>query len=317
VSRDVDEVRELLGFHNINIYGSSTGAGTVISYLRYYPESVRSIILGWPWFGEYRNRPAIDEFYTIKQMYTDILGLCVARDPHCRELIPAWYYEIDRARRVLDEKPYRKTVQTEDGETVTLSFDGVAFMGRTYRYFEDVYMKLPNVLARVQRDDYSALDGFFETDRWTEVSADDSDNSTPYGYYLAHICGDMGTNRPTKEDVIAMLEREPALLGFEDNKICAWWGADGAVPPNHNDRFYSDVPGLSLHGQVDSCCGIRWGYYVAKTMPNLQLVELQGLGHGVPGECRSRLIASFLEDPYAQVDDSCKNDVPLGPWVLK
>jgi len=47
------------------------------------------------------------------------------------------------------------------------------------------------------------------------------------------------------------------------------------------------------------------------------LVELQGLGNGFPGECRPRLIASFLEDPYAKVDGSCKNDVPREPWVPK
>jgi pimeloyl-ACP methyl ester carboxylesterase len=127
----------------------------------------------------------------------------------------------------------------------------------------------------------------------------------------------MGTNRPTKADTLAMLEHEPALLGFEDLKICAWWGADGAVPANHGDWFTSDVPGLSLHGQVDVWAGIRWGYYVAKRMPNLQLVELRALGHGLPGECRSKLISSFLEDPYAKIDDDCKNDVALGPWIFE
>ncbi len=317
VARDVDEIRALLGYDKINILGWSTGGGGAISYLRYYQDNVRSMILGAPWFGEYRNRAAIDEFYTVKQKTTDILGECVASDPHCRELLPAWYYEIDRARRALDERPFLSIVETAAGEQRTLSFDGVALMGKIYRDFENVYMKLPNVLARIRRHDYSALDDFFATDQWVEVSADETSGVLPYGYYLAHICGDMGTNRPTKDDVLAMLEREPALLGYEDLKICAWWGVDGAVPPEHNNRFDSDVPGLSLHGQVDSCCGIRWGHYVAQTMPNLQLVEFSALGHGIPGRCRTQMIKSFLEDPSAKVDDSCKDDVPLGPWVFE
>lgn len=317
ISRDTNEIRELLGYDKINLYGYSTGGGTVISYLRYFSDSVRSFVLGAPWYGEYRNRAALDEFYTLKQTYTDILAICVAEDPRCRERIPAWYYEIDRARRVLDDKPYLKTLQTEDGKVVTLTLDGAAFMGKLYLNFENLYMKLPNVLARVQRGDYSVLDDFFETDQWTEVSPDDNDDSMPFGYYLAHLCGDMGANRPTQDDVLAMLKHEPALLGFEDLKFCAWWGADGAVPPNHNDRFHSDVPGLSLHGQVDVWCTIRWGYYVAKTMPNLQLVELQGLGHELPGECRPTLITAFLEDPYTKVDDSCTNDTSMEPWVLE
>ena len=317
VARDVEEIRTLLGYDEINILGWSTGGGGAISYLRYYQERVRSMVLGAPWFGEYRNRASIDEFFTLKQKFTDILGLCVASDPHCRELLPAWYYTIDRARRVLDAKPFLSVVETSGGQPRTLSFDGVALMSKIYRDFENIYARLPNVLSRIQRDDYSALDDFFGTDQWVEVSGDDTSGILPYGYYLAHLCGDLGTNRPSKEDVRDMLEREPALLGFEDIKICAWWGVDGAVPPQHNDRFFSDVPGLSLHGQVDSCCGIRWGYYVARTMPNLQLVEFQALGHGIPGPCRITMIENFLEDPYAIVDDSCTNDVPLGPWVFQ
>ncbi len=317
IARDVDEIRELLGYGKVDIYGYSTGGGSVLAYLRYYPDSVRAFVLGAPWFGEYRNRAAIDEFYTIKQMYTDILGICVAEDPHCRELLPAWYYEIDRARRALDAQPYVTTVQADDGRPVTLTFDGIALIAKIYRRFEDVYMKLPNVLSRVQKHDYSALDDFFSVDGWREVSADDVDDRQTYGYYLAHICGDMGTNRPTKADVLAMLEREPALVVFEDNKICAWWGVDGAVPPEHNDRFHSDVPGLSLHGQVDSCCTTRWGHYLARTMPNLQILEFQALGHGLPGECRPQVISSFLDDPDAAVDDSCTDDVQLGPWVFE
>ena len=97
ITRDVDEIRQLLGYGKVNVYGYSTGGGSVLAYLRYYPDSVRAFVLGAPWFGEYRNRAAIDEFYTIKQMYTDILGRCVAEDPHCRELLPAWYIR-DRPR---------------------------------------------------------------------------------------------------------------------------------------------------------------------------------------------------------------------------
>ena len=127
----------------------------------------------------------------------------------------------------------------------------------------------------------------------------------------------MGTNRPTKEDVFAMLEREPALLAFEDNKICAWWGVDGSVPAEHNNRFDSDVPGLSLHGEVDSCCTTRWGHYVARTMPNLQVVELTGVGHDLHDGCRPTLITKFLDHPMAKVADECTDDVPLGPWEFE
>ena len=53
ISRDVDEIRGLLGHEKINIYGYSTGSGTVISYMRYYGDHVRAAVLGAPWYGEY------------------------------------------------------------------------------------------------------------------------------------------------------------------------------------------------------------------------------------------------------------------------
>ncbi len=317
VARDADEIRGFLGYDKINIYGYSTGGGSVLSYLRYYPDRVRAIVFGAPWFGEYRNRAALDEYFTLKQTYTDILSICVSTQPGCRERIPAWMHAIDRTRHVLDEKPYQATVQAADGRKITLTFDGVAFMGHLYAVFEGKYMKLPNILARTQRGDYSTLHDFFDVDEWKEVSPDDSDDYIPWGYYLAHICGDMGPNRPTKADTLAMLESEPALLTWEDPKICAWWGADGAVPAHHNDWFPSDVPGFSIHGQVDIWASVRWGYYLAQRMSNLQVIDLRALGHELPGTCRAELISKFLEDPYAKLDDSCKNDASLGPWVLE
>ena len=39
--------------------------------------------------------------------------------------------------------------------------------------------------------------------------------------------------------------------------------------------------------------------------------------HGVPGPCRTKLISAFLEDPDSDVDDGCKDDVPLGPWTFQ
>ncbi|AMD00999.1 alpha/beta hydrolase [Halomonas chromatireducens] len=127
----------------------------------------------------------------------------------------------------------------------------------------------------------------------------------------------MGTNRPTREDSIAAVQTEPAILGFEPPWVCGWWGEDGAVPAEHNDPPVSDTPALAIHGQMDPCCGTRWSEHVRKTMPNLQYVEFQGLGHNPVNECRSTMINAFLDDPDAPVDDSCRNEVDLEPWVIE
>ncbi|GAB2788948.1 alpha/beta hydrolase [Halomonas shantousis] len=314
VSRDVDEIRRLLDYDTIDAFGSSTGSGTVLSYLRYYPDSVRAAILGWPWFTSLRNRPPVDEFYTAKQTFTDVLALCVAQDERCREQLPDWFLAIDRARRTLDERPFTARVEDDDGREKTLYFDGAAFLDTLYLMLPQDYAALPSLVSRIQEGDYSSLDDFFLIDQYT------SEPEAPHyalGYFLSHVCNDMGTNRPRPEDSIAAVQREPAILGFEPPWLCAWWGSDGDVPPEHSDPVESSKPALAIHGQMDPCCGTRWSEQLQQTMPNLQYVEYQAKGHSPVTECRSTMIRTFLDDPGATVDASCRNEVPLEPWKLE
>ena len=88
VARDVDEIRQHLGYETIRPYGSSTGSGTALSYIQYFPEAVDAAIFGWPWFTHLRSRPPVDEFYTAKQRFTEIMALCVEQSEACRELHP-------------------------------------------------------------------------------------------------------------------------------------------------------------------------------------------------------------------------------------
>lgn len=310
VARDVEEIRKLLEYDVIDAFGSSTGSGTVLSFIQYHPDSIRAAILGWPWFNHLRNRAPVDEFYTAKQTFTDTLALCAAEDEACREMLPNWMLAVDRARRTLDGRPY--VVDVGDGET--LYFDGAAFLDTLYLMLPGAYAELPSLLADIQAGDYTRLKEFFL------IEAYDSEPEAPnyaLGYFLAHVCSDMGKNRPTREDSIAAVQTEPAILGFEPPWVCGWWGEDGDVPVEHNDPPVSDTPALAIHGQMDPCCGTRWSEHVRQTMPNLQFVEYQGLGHNPVNECRSTMISAFLDDPYEPIDDSCKNEVALDPWVIE
>ncbi|WP_018236191.1 alpha/beta fold hydrolase [Ensifer sp. BR816] len=315
IVRDYEEIREALGYESIDLYGVSTGAGTVLSFLKYHGAHVRSAVLGWPWINELRNRPAIDEFFTLKQVYADILATCVRESKECSQRFPGYMFEVDRVRAILDAKPYETTVSTETGGQRKVRIDGAAFLSQLYIYLPDNYHLLPKVLGAIKRDDYASLNEFFNLGAIDKVQPE----TPPWalGHLWAHMCGDMGKNRPTPEESIAMIKREPALMGFEPNLLCAWWGEDSDVPVNLNTPPVVGLPVLALHGQLDTCCGTRWSEILMKTMPNLQRVELQGQGHGADSPCRHRIISAFLSSPRAKVDDSCKNDEPLRNWLFE
>lgn len=313
-SHDIDEIRRLLDHDSVNIFGSSTGSGTALSYIRYYPDSVRAAILGWPWYTSLRNRAPLDEFYTLKSKFTDVLAMCVEDSQACRDQIPAWFLAIDRTRRALDDRPYTAQVDAGDGTEKTLYFDGAAFLDTLYLMLPDDYAILPKIVTQVPQGDYSSLHDFFLIDQYKD------ETPAPHyalGAFLAQACNDMGTNRPTPEDSIAAVQREPAIIGFEPIWLCAWWGVDGDVPPEHSDPVASDTPALAIHGQMDPCCGTRWSHELSKTMPNIQSVELQGMGHSPVTECRSTMIDAFLAKPNTQVDKSCRNEVALEDWQLE
>ncbi|QDY71183.1 alpha/beta fold hydrolase [Qingshengfaniella alkalisoli] len=312
VSRDVDEIRQHLGYDTIRPYGSSTGSGTALSYVQYFPEAVDAAVFGWPWFTHLRSRAAVDEFYTAKQRFTEIMALCVEQSEACRELHPDWMVAIDKARRALDEDPYVVEVEADGGET--LHFDGAAFLDALYLMLPSMYAELPVLLNEVQAGDHSRLQSFFLVDDYVPETGP---GSYALGYFLAHVCNDMGANRPNPEDSTAAIAREPAVLGFEPPWVCAWWGEDGAVPPEHNDLPRSDVPVLAIHGQMDPCCGPRWSEQIARTMPNVQSIVMQGLGHSPVNECRSQVIQAFLLNPSDELDTSCADEVPLESWVVE
>ena len=115
----------------------------------------------------------------------------------------------------------------------------------------------------------------------------------------------MGTDKPTPAEATALIENEPALLGFEPNILCAWWDTTGDVPAEHNRPVEVDVPILATVGERDPCCGRRWGEELRRINPQTQLVEFAGRGHNTSGPCRTAVISSFLEDPERSVKADC------------
>ncbi|MBK1668168.1 hydrolase [Rhodovibrio sodomensis] len=314
VSRDVEEIRQHLGYETIRPYGSSTGSGTVLSYIQYFPEAADAVILGWPWFAHLRSRPPVDEFYTAKQRFTEIMALCVEQNEACRDLHPDWMLAIDKARRALDDQPFVVEVDAGNGATNRLYFDGAALLDTLYLMLPSMYSELPVLLDEIQSGDHSRLRSFFLID---DYAPETGPGNYALGYFLAHVCNDMGASKPSPKDSKAAVAREPAVLGFEPPWVCGWWDGRGAVPVEHNDLPRADLPVLAIHGQMDPCCGPRWSEQIARTMPNVQSIVMQGLGHSPVNECRSQVIRAFLSEPNARVDTSCSDEVPLEEWVVE
>lgn len=123
---DLDEVRAALGYEIINLYGASYGTRAALTYLRMYPEHVRTVTLdavvdtnfiGCSWMPPEDGQAALEKFF----------ARCEA-DEACNSTFPKLRSEFDDILARLEEAPAEITIPhplTNDplDLTVTLSDD--------------------------------------------------------------------------------------------------------------------------------------------------------------------------------------------------
>ncbi|MEO0398619.1 MAG: alpha/beta fold hydrolase [Pseudomonadota bacterium] len=294
VAHDVEAIRKALGYKKIHVAGHSAGGGTILTQARYFPSSVASIIAESPWPTWTRNRAMIDEFYAAREHYLQKLA------PFVGERLQGRIFSIldlDKARRALDAMPYMLNAGEE-----THRFDGAGLFHRLYVQPPKDYKALAALLAAIADGDRSGLRAFIGEPTGTPGA---QEGPAPYGLYLSWICGDMGADKLSKTETRAMVQAEPALLGFEVGLACPWWDTEGDVPPEHNSAPVLDIPVLVVTGERDACCGRRMADELRTISPVVQTAEIKGRGHRVLGECRSALVRQFLDNPASPIDKSC------------
>lgn len=295
ISVDVNALRELLGYRRINLMGSSTGGGFTISYARYFGDTLDAVVADVPWFTWLRNRPPLDEFYAARAKYLELLAPYAGQSDGNRTFS---VHDLDQARAQLDIEPM--LISLPD---TALRVDGATFLYKLYTDFPKDRLALAQMLTDIKAGNYELLRNYIGK---PSVSPDrDSGVKRPWGLYFSYICGDMGTDRLSIDDAMRAFEREPALLGFEPNILCAWWGHIGAIPPDHNVPVSTNVPILSIVGELDTCCGRRWALELERVAPLAQSVEFKGRGHKISEDCASSIINDFLKDPKSKVDAQC------------
>ncbi len=105
-------------------------------------------------------------------------------------------------------------------------------------------------------------------------------------------------------------------LGSEIFDLCFTWGLD-AAPAVENEAVESDIPTLVLGGRYDPITPPSGGRQVAERLTNATFVEFAAAGHAAltTGECALDIVASFLDEPAAEVDGACASAQPPPAWV--
>jgi pimeloyl-ACP methyl ester carboxylesterase len=296
---DVNDLRALLGYEQVNLYGVSYGARLALTVMRDFPEIVRGAIIdsGYPMEIFISTEFAL----SAARAFDLIFDSCEA-DPVCQRTYPdletTFYRVIDK----LNDQPVSVTIS--QGE-VFIKGDDIQNLtfGSLYTFYgSDGVSWIPWMITTADEGKLDELTSAFEI-MFTE------DNLSE-GMYYSIICREevppnsyetaqeLATNLPSQVQDHYV---SPVLF-----KVCDTW-ASGQADSTEKETLVSNLPALILTGQYDPITPPPYNKQIADSLTNSFFYEIPGIGHGAMrgDECALEIALQFLDDPATEPNSSC------------
>lgn len=305
---DLDEVRSALGYETINIYGASYGTRAALTYLRMFPEHVRTVSLdavvepGFVMFMDAAEdgQAALDNFF----------ARCET-NATCHSTFPNLKSEFEGLLSRLEEAPAEITIPhplTNRPFDLTVTRKIAANLVFNTLYMPDLVATLPLTIHAAYADEnYVPL-----------LSAAFLVNAGLYdGMFYAVTCTEDAPLISTDE---AVQRSQQSVFGDRTAdfvSVCAEWPR-GEVSPEFREPVSSGVPVLILSGEADPITPPRHAEEVAQSLTNEIHLVFSDMGHGnLTNRCSMNIFRDFLENPViAELDTSCVENVQPPPFFV-
>jgi pimeloyl-ACP methyl ester carboxylesterase len=305
---DVEEIREWLGYDKINLIGFSYGTRVIESYLRQYPGSVRSAVMGGP-APAAMHRP--ESFAKDAQCAWELICRDCAADPDCASRYPQLNADLKSVMARLNEAPvsfHYRNPETGAHETLLLRPGVIAECIRTIMYSTDGQRRLPSMIHRAAMGDFSPL-----VDRTIRRSL--SYNTLSDALFLCITCSE---DVPFIDTANQSLTAGTFLSDYRirrETEACTQW-------PRHlfnvdqTKPVVTDVPVLIVTGSHDPVTPPRWAVVMSAGMTNASLVTVEFMAHSAYGlsnqECLTSSYAAFFNEPGRGFQMPCAAEMRPG-----
>lgn len=302
---DVQALRQALGYEAFNFYGVSYGTLLGLNLLREFPEGVRSVVLDAVVVPQepFITRTAV----TGDRAFDAIFAACAA-DDECATAFPMLEADFYALVNEYNETPVRVPItDPETGKTYLAYYDGDALLGTLFGNLYATFMLpyLPYLVEAIAQGDY----GFLAADLGLRIF----DRTFSSGMYYSVVCSEQGW---VESEIVQEGEIHPAVLADEQAgldavlAVCRDWQIP-VLGGEVNEPVQSDVPALLLSGEFDPITPEQNAATVLAGLSQGQAVTFPNAGHGVvfDSACARQMMADFVANPTAVVDDSCVADV--------
>jgi pimeloyl-ACP methyl ester carboxylesterase len=305
---DLDEVRSVLGYKTINLYGASYGTRAALTYLRRFPEHVRTVTLDAvvdPDFVIFLDaaedgQAALDHFFT----------RCEA-DPACSTTFPDLRSEFEGLLTQVGVSPLDIIIpHPVTNEPLELSVTEQLILNMVFNtlYVPDLVATLPLSIHTAYADEnYVPL-----------ISQAFLINAGLYdGMFYAVTCTE---DAPLISEAEAVERSEGTVFGDRTVaflEVCAEW-PKGEVSSEFREPIISDVPVLIFSGEADPITPPSHAETLAETLTNETHLIFRGMGHGnLASRCTMGIFNDFLETAStAGLETACVEDIEPPPFFV-
>lgn len=276
---DVEDIRALLGYEQVSLYGGSYGTRMAQAYLRRYPGRVSAVVLDG--VVPFDNAVPVTYARSAQQALERVFAACAAT-PECRRAHPRPADDMATIQRRLTAGPVRARVTPRSGTPVTVqvSAGDFAYAVRGILYYARTALELPDLLGHAAAT--GDLSEFAQRYLDRELGFADS---LAHGVHFSVFCA---------EDVPFPTEREieeatsGTFLGrylFDEYRhACARWPR-AAIRPDARTPVTARVSTLLLSGWFDPSTPPAFAERVAQSLPRSRLIVSPSTSHGSVAGC--------------------------------
>jgi pimeloyl-ACP methyl ester carboxylesterase len=289
IAADVADMRRVLGFDQYNLVGISYGSRVAFSVMQYANEGLRAVVHDAPYPPESKgteNLPVL-----VAREVRQVLALCEA-DPACK----ARYGGLEPRLTAMAAQWARNPV-TVQGKTYTVEDLASWLLDATYGWAST--RSLPRDIAAVMNGRMGVLDDYIANRSVYE----EAQNMATFCKEELPFESVADMTRKAGTDPLALAIVSTTSRYFE---ACKAWDL-GPPNPREIEPVVSSIPTLVIASEIDAGCPTD---AAAATMGNLSagtFVPVPNATHGISRRsvCVNGIVAKFLDNPAAPVDQSC------------
>ena len=313
---DIDEVRTALGYERLNLFGGSYGTRAALTYLKRYPQHVRTATLQG--VSPTNHFMPSDFPAQTERALQGVLSECVA-DQQCNSAFPNVKAEAQAVLAQLIKGPIDVEVQkprSTERVKVKLSRDLAAEAIRYMLYSPVPASRIPLIIHTAAQGNFAPLTYAALEYRMNLVGTGSN------GMYLSVTCAeDLPWIKPGEGERLA----QNTFLGDyrlrQQREACELWPR-ATIEPDYSQTVRSDVPVLILTGEWDPVTPPSNGETAAKALKNSLHIVVPHGAHGFDGlegtDCVDNFIMEFVDRGTTKgIDTSCVKNIRRKGFAMK